>query len=195
MLKLQYFGYLMWRADSLEKTLMLGKTEDRRRGQWRMRCWVASLTQWTWVSASSGRGQGSLVGYSLRGLKESGTGEWPNNIISWLFQHLLSSPLCFLPFLQECRLISATGDTITEIWRVLSRWRDKRREEETFACPSPCFLPESSAVSSCLSHWKKKRLIEIERVKTIHLRTAAEPRGRVGFPEEVLESLDPLQNR
>ena len=31
MLKLQYFGHLMWRADSLEKTLMLGKTEGRRR--------------------------------------------------------------------------------------------------------------------------------------------------------------------
>ena len=38
-LKLQYFGHLMWRADSLEKTLMLGKIEGRRRrGQWRMRC-------------------------------------------------------------------------------------------------------------------------------------------------------------
>ena len=38
-LKPQYFGYLMRRADSLEKTLMLGKIEDgRRRGQWRMRC-------------------------------------------------------------------------------------------------------------------------------------------------------------
>ena len=37
-LKLQYFGHLMWRADSLEKTLMLGKTEGRRgRGQQRMR--------------------------------------------------------------------------------------------------------------------------------------------------------------
>ena len=30
-LKLQYFGHLMWRTDSLEKTLMLGKTEDRKR--------------------------------------------------------------------------------------------------------------------------------------------------------------------
>ena len=30
-LKIQYFGHLMWRADSLEKTLMLGKTEGRRR--------------------------------------------------------------------------------------------------------------------------------------------------------------------
>ena len=38
-LKPQYFGHLMWRADTLEKTLMLGKTEDRRRrGQQRMRC-------------------------------------------------------------------------------------------------------------------------------------------------------------
>ena len=37
-LKLQYFGYLMWRTDSLEKTLMLGKIEDgRRRGRQRMR--------------------------------------------------------------------------------------------------------------------------------------------------------------
>ena len=38
-LKLQYLGHLMQRADSLEKTLMLGKTEGRRRrGQQRMRC-------------------------------------------------------------------------------------------------------------------------------------------------------------
>ena len=37
-LKLQYFGYLMRRVDSLEKTLMLGMTEGRRRGQQRMRC-------------------------------------------------------------------------------------------------------------------------------------------------------------
>ena len=36
-LKLQYFGFLMWRTDSLEKTLMLGKIEGRRRGQQRMR--------------------------------------------------------------------------------------------------------------------------------------------------------------
>ena len=38
MLKLQYFAYLMWRADSLEKTLMLRKIEGRRRGQQSMRC-------------------------------------------------------------------------------------------------------------------------------------------------------------
>ena len=38
-LKLQYFGYLMPRADSLEKTLLLGKIEGRRRGWQRMRWW------------------------------------------------------------------------------------------------------------------------------------------------------------
>ena len=42
-LKLQYFGHLMRRADSLEKTLMLGGTGDRRRGQQRMR-WLDGIT-------------------------------------------------------------------------------------------------------------------------------------------------------
>ena len=43
-LKLQYFGYLMQRANSWQKTQMLGKIESRRR---RMRWWVAWPTQWT----------------------------------------------------------------------------------------------------------------------------------------------------
>ena len=42
-LKLQCFGHLMRRADSFEKTLMLGKTESRRRGQQRMR-WLDGIT-------------------------------------------------------------------------------------------------------------------------------------------------------
>ena len=51
-LKLQYFGYLMWRADSLEKTLMLGKTESRRkREQQRMR-WLDGITDSVDVSLS-----------------------------------------------------------------------------------------------------------------------------------------------
>ena len=49
-LKLQYFGHLMRRADSLEKTLMLGKIEGRRRrGQERMR-WLDGITNWMEVS-------------------------------------------------------------------------------------------------------------------------------------------------
>ena len=53
-MKLQHFGYLMWRTDSLKKTLMLGKIEGRRRGRQRMRGCVASPTRWTWIWASSG---------------------------------------------------------------------------------------------------------------------------------------------
>ena len=43
MLKLQYFGHLIGRSGSLEKTLMLGKIEGRRRGQQRMR-WLVGIT-------------------------------------------------------------------------------------------------------------------------------------------------------
>ena len=49
-LKLQYFGHLMRRANSLENTLMLGKTEGRRRGQ-RMR-WLDGITDLTHMSLS-----------------------------------------------------------------------------------------------------------------------------------------------
>ena len=44
-LKLQYFGHLMGRTDTFEKTLMLGKIEGRRRGQQRMR-WLDGITNW-----------------------------------------------------------------------------------------------------------------------------------------------------
>ena len=58
-LKLQYFGHLMWRADSFEKTLMMGKIEGRRRkGQQRMR-WLDGITD--------------LMGMSLRKLQVLGT--------------------------------------------------------------------------------------------------------------------------
>ena len=43
MLKLQYFGHLVQRADSLEKTLMLGKTEGKRRRGWQRMRWLNSI--------------------------------------------------------------------------------------------------------------------------------------------------------
>ena len=51
--KLQYFGHLMRRPNSLEKTLMLGKIEGRRRSRQKRIRWL--LTQWTWIWANSGR--------------------------------------------------------------------------------------------------------------------------------------------
>ena len=81
-LKLQYSGHLMWRTDSFEKTLMLGKIEGgRRRGRQRMR-WLDGITDLMDMSLSKLRklmmGQGSLVYYSPWGHKESDTTEWLN---------------------------------------------------------------------------------------------------------------------
>ena len=50
-MKLQYFGHLMWQADSFEKALMLGEIEGRRRRGWDG--WMASLTHWTWSWVNS----------------------------------------------------------------------------------------------------------------------------------------------
>ena len=59
-LKLQYFGHLMWRADSLEKTRMLGKIGSRRRrGCQRMRWLDGIMMQWTWTWANSRRWWGT----------------------------------------------------------------------------------------------------------------------------------------
>ena len=75
MLKLQYFGHLMRRSDSLEKTLNLGKIEDRRRrGQQRMR-WLDGITNSLDMSLST---LGSLVCCSPWGCKDSDTTEWLN---------------------------------------------------------------------------------------------------------------------
>ena len=76
-LKLQYFGHLMQRADSLEKTLKLGKIKSRRRrGQQRMR-WLDGTTDSTDMNLSEtpgdSNGQGSLACCSPWGCKESDT--------------------------------------------------------------------------------------------------------------------------
>ena len=99
-LKLQYFGHLMGRADSLENTLVLGKSEGgRRRGRQR-RSWLeAGLTHWTWAGASSRRCWRSWVGASSRRRWRTGNGaaavravaksragltEWTALLKSWL---------------------------------------------------------------------------------------------------------------
>ena len=85
-LKLQYFGHLMRRADSLEKTLMLGKIGGRRRrGRQRVMVgWRNQLNghefEWT---PGVGDGQGGLAGCSPWGRKESDTTERLNWLTDW----------------------------------------------------------------------------------------------------------------
>ena len=80
-LKLQYFGHLMRRTDSFEKTPMLGKTEGRKRGQQRMR-WldgiIDSMDEFEQTPGDN-EGQGSLVCCSSWDGKESDTTERLNN--------------------------------------------------------------------------------------------------------------------
>ena len=75
-LKLQYFGHLIGRADSLEKTLMLGKIEGGRRGRQRMR-WLDGFTDSTDMSLSKLQEdrQGGLACCGPRGRKELDTTE------------------------------------------------------------------------------------------------------------------------
>jgi len=75
-LQLQCFGHLMWRADSLEKTLMLGKIEGRRRRGWQRMRWLDSITDSVEVNLSKlwkiGEERGAWPA-AVHGVTKSGT--------------------------------------------------------------------------------------------------------------------------
>ena len=81
-LKLQYFGHLMGRANSLEKTLLLGEIEGgRRRGRQ-----MVSLTQWAWVWASSGSWWWTGKPGMLQSMRSQRVGhDWETQLNSWIW--------------------------------------------------------------------------------------------------------------
>ena len=93
--KLQYFGYLMWRTDSFEKTLMLGRLKAGGEGYDRgWAGWMASPTKWTWVLVNSrswwwtGR-PGVLQSMGLQRVGQA----WATELTDTIFQssHILHS--------------------------------------------------------------------------------------------------------
>ena len=80
-LKLQYFGRLMWRANSLEKMLMLGNIEGRRRRGWQKMRWFDGVNGHEFEQTlGDSEGQGSLACCSPWGRKESDMNEQLNSI-------------------------------------------------------------------------------------------------------------------
>ena len=97
-LKRQYFGHLMQRTDSFEKTVMLGKIEGgTRRGQQRLR-WLDGITNsvtWVWVNSRSWWWTGRPVVLQSMGFQRIGH-DWVTELIlicTWLFSHLFPSSL------------------------------------------------------------------------------------------------------
>ena len=99
-LKLQYFGHLMQTADSLKKTLILGKTEGKRRSRWQGMRWLDSVID--------------SMGMNLRKFKESGDSERQKN-------RVCSSPWGYkehdLLTERQCNLIECLKKEMLRLWR------------------------------------------------------------------------------
>ena len=89
MLKLQYFGHLIRRADSSEKTLMLGKTEGREGDDRGWDGWMASSTQWTWVWVNSGSWWWTRRPGVLQSIRSQRVGHNLSNWTDFIWSNLL----------------------------------------------------------------------------------------------------------
>ena len=112
-LKRQYFGHLMWRVDSLEKTPMLGKIEGRRRSRWQRKRWLDGITDSIDGSLSKlqeivkGR---TLAPWSPWGCKESERTEQLNNTTGYVgFNYFWWKKMCF-PWTLSPKSVFQTGN-------------------------------------------------------------------------------------
>ena len=115
-LKLQYLGYLMWRANSLEKTVMLGKIENRRRRRQKRMRWLHGITDLT-EAPGDGEGQGSLACCSPWRLKGSDTTEQLNDNNSICKVGIIISIVCLIKvFKKEIGLHRRFRTVVLIVW-------------------------------------------------------------------------------
>ena len=106
-LKLQYFGHLMWSVDSLEKTLMLGKIEGRKRRVRQRMIWLDGITDSMEMSLS--KLQEMVKDREARGHKDSDITEWLNcTELNW-----------WLIYLYFCRLVDFSLFLQLKSWLIL----------------------------------------------------------------------------
>ena len=125
-LKLQYFSHLMQRADSFEKTLMLGEIQGRRRrGRQRMK-WLDGITDSKDMSLDStpgvGDGQWGLACCGSWGHKELDTTEWLNWAWWWWLQGTIY--IFILIQLLPVGLVSNQPDWDPSLWKTDSTWQN-----------------------------------------------------------------------
>ena len=132
----------MWRTNSLEKTLMLGKIEGgRRRDQCGWDSWMASPTRWTciWASSGVGDGQGSLACCSPWGHKKSDITERLNWTERFFLQTDSPISCCinliiFMPFWQNLTDNPYMIHSICNSHRSLYQWKLLSRSELLWQC-------------------------------------------------------------
>ena len=98
-LNLQYFGHLMQKANSLEKILMLGKIEGKRRGGWQKMRWLGGITD----SMDMNLGKLLEIGTGRPGILQSmGSQRAGHNLVTQQEQQQMDMPHFIYPFINGC---------------------------------------------------------------------------------------------
>ena len=135
-LKLQSFGHLMWSANSLEKTLMLGKIEYKRRRGWQKMRQLVSSTQWTWTKSWREWRTGKPGVLQSMGLKRVGH-NWGTEQ-QQLFP-LLHLQVCSFPQLPPIRRVTFQNAT----------WQTSQRHAILFKKPIISIFPVREKLNHC----------------------------------------------